>query len=129
MLASSIVNRKNEAKYKYVPQVEIAENEPRNAEWGKNFPAEYQSFLQTADTSFATYQGGNAMRDVLHEDSRLVVLWAGYGFSKDYNQGRGHQYAIEDITKYIKNWSTKRIKEMAPCQQLVGHVKVQMYRV
>jgi nitrite reductase (cytochrome c-552) len=92
MLASSIVNRKNEAKYKYVPQVEIGENEPRNEEWGKNYPAEYQSFLQTLDTNFASYQGGSAMRDVLHEDSRLVVLWAGYGFSKDYNQGRGHQY-------------------------------------
>ena len=102
LLASSIVNRKNEAKYKYVPQVEIGQNEPRNAEWGKNFPAEYQSFLQTADTSFASYQGGNAMRDVLHEDSRLVVLWAGYGFSKDYNQGRGHQYAIEDIQNTLR---------------------------
>ncbi|CAH8283315.1 nitrite reductase (cytochrome c-552) [Mariniflexile fucanivorans] len=107
LLASSIVNRKNEAKYKYVPQVEIGENEPRNAEWGKNYPAEYQSFLQTADTSFATYQGGNAMRDMLHEDSRMVVLWAGYGFSKDYNQGRGHQYAIEDIRNTLRTGAPK----------------------
>ena len=107
MLASSIVNRKNEAKYKYVPQVEIAENEPRSSEWGKNFPAEYQSWLQTADTSFASYQGGSAMRDVLHEDSRLVVLWAGYGFSKDYNQGRGHQYAIEDIHNTLRTGAPK----------------------
>jgi nitrite reductase (cytochrome c-552) len=102
MLASSIVNRKNEAKYKYVPQVDISDNEPRNAEWGKNYPAEYQSFLQTADTSFASYQGGSAMRDVLHEDPLLVVLWAGYGFSKDYNQGRGHQYAVEDLRNSLR---------------------------
>ncbi|MFD0835880.1 ammonia-forming cytochrome c nitrite reductase [Mariniflexile aquimaris] len=107
MLASSIVNRKNEAKYKYVPQVEIAENEPRNAEWGKNFPAEYQSYLQTADTSFASYQGGSAMRDILHEDSRLVVLWAGYGFSKDYKQGRGHYYAIEDLHNTLRTGAPK----------------------
>ncbi|WP_372758006.1 ammonia-forming cytochrome c nitrite reductase [Mariniflexile sp.] len=107
MLASSIVNRKNEAKYKYVPQVEIAENEPRNEEWGKNFPAEYQSYLQTRDTSFASYQGGSAMRDILHEDSRLVVLWAGYGFSKDYNQGRGHLYAIEDINNTLRTGGPK----------------------
>ncbi len=107
LLASSIVNRKNEAKYKYVPQVEINENEPRNEEWGKNFPAEYQSFLQTAETDFASYQGGSAMRDVLHEDSRLVVLWAGYGFSKDYNQGRGHQYAIEDIKNTLRTGGPK----------------------
>ncbi|AUP77615.1 ammonia-forming cytochrome c nitrite reductase [Flavivirga eckloniae] len=107
LLASSIVNRKNEAKYKYVPQVEISENEPRNEEWGKNYPAEYQSFLQTAETDFASQQGGSAMRDVLHEDSRLVVLWAGYGFAKDYNQGRGHQYAIEDLRNSLRTGGPK----------------------
>ncbi|WP_412984377.1 ammonia-forming cytochrome c nitrite reductase [Pontimicrobium sp. IMCC45349] len=102
MLASSIVNRKNEAKYQYVPQVEISENEPRNEEWGKNFPAEYQSFKQTADTTFGSLQGGAQMRDMLEEDTRLVVLFAGYGFAKDYNQGRGHQYAIEDLHNTLR---------------------------
>ncbi|MDZ7764399.1 MAG: ammonia-forming cytochrome c nitrite reductase subunit c552 [Melioribacteraceae bacterium] len=27
----------------------------------------------------------------------LVVMWAGYGFAKEYNQGRGHAHAIKDI--------------------------------
>ncbi|WP_223550489.1 ammonia-forming cytochrome c nitrite reductase [Aestuariivivens sp. NBU2969] len=107
LLASSILNRKNEAKFKYVPQVELSENEPRNDEWGKNFPAEYQSFLQTTDTSFVSFQGGSAMRDMLDEDSRLVVLWAGYGFSKDYNQGRGHQYAVEDLRNTLRTGAPK----------------------
>lgn len=102
LLASSIINRKSEAKYKYVPNVLIGENEPRNEEWGKNYPREYQSYLQTADTSFSSYQGGSAMRDVLEEDPRLVVLWAGYGFSKDYSQGRGHYYAIDDIHNTLR---------------------------
>lgn len=102
LLASSIVNRKNEAKYKYVPQVNINDNEPRNAVWGENYPQEYQSFLQTSDTSFATYQGGSHMRDMLAEDPNLVVLWAGYGFSKDYSQGRGHYYAVEDLQNSLR---------------------------
>lgn len=102
LLASSILNRKNEAKYKYVPQVDISENEPRNAVWGENFPQEYQSFKQTLNGDFTSYQGGSAVRDMLEEDSRLVVLWAGYGFSKDYDQGRGHQHAIEDITNTLR---------------------------
>lgn len=102
LLASSIVNRKSEAKYQYVPKVNIAENEPRNEVWGENFPLEYQSSLQTLDTSFASYQGGSRMRDVLEEDPRLVILFAGYGFSKDYNQGRGHAYAIEDIHNTLR---------------------------
>ena len=102
LLASSIVNRKSEAKYKYVPQVNISENEPRNAVWGENFPLEYQSSLQTLDTTFASFQGGSAMRDVLEEDPNLVILFAGYGFSKDYNQGRGHAYAVEDIRNSLR---------------------------
>ncbi|WP_298902617.1 ammonia-forming cytochrome c nitrite reductase [uncultured Psychroserpens sp.] len=102
LLASSIVNRKSEAKYQYVPKVNIAENEPRNEVWGENFPLEYQSSLQTLDTSFASYQGGSRMRDVLEEDPRLVILFAGYGFSKDYNQGRGHAYAIDDIHNTLR---------------------------
>jgi len=101
-LASSVVNRKSEARYEYVPKVNIAENEPRNEIWGENFPLEYQSSMQTLDTSFASMQGGSAMRDVLEEDPNLVVLFAGYGFSKDYNQGRGHAYAIEDIHNSLR---------------------------
>lgn len=107
LLASSIINRKNEAKYKYVPQVDIGENEPRNEVWGKNYPQEYQSYLQTSDTTFSSYQGGGAMRDVLGEDPRLVSLWAGYGFSKDYSQGRGHYYAIEDIHNTLRTGAPK----------------------
>ena len=107
LLASSIVNRKSEAKYKYVPQVNISENEPRNAVWGENFPLEYQSSLQTLDTTFATFQGGSAMRDMLEEDPNLVILFAGYGFSKDYNQGRGHAYAVEDITNSLRTGGPK----------------------
>ncbi len=47
------------------------------------------------------------MRDMLEEDPRLVVLWAGYGFSKDYNQGRGHFYAIEDIRNTLRTGGPK----------------------
>lgn len=107
MLASSVINRKSEAKFAYVPKVEISENEPRNEVWGKNFPKEYQSYIQTLDTSFASYQGGSVMRDMLEEDPRLVVLWAGYGFSKEYNQGRGHYYAIDDIRNILRTGGPK----------------------
>ena len=42
------------------------------------------------------------MIDMLDVDPRLVVLWAGYGFAKDYNQGRGHVYAIDDLTNSLR---------------------------
>lgn len=103
LLASSIINRKSEAKYQFVPKVNISENEPRNEVWGENYPKEYQSYMQTADTTFASFQGGSAMVDMLEEDPRFVILWAGYAFSKDYNQGRGHYYAIEDLHNSLRS--------------------------
>jgi nitrite reductase (cytochrome c-552) len=39
---------------------------------------------------------------MLERDPRLAVLWAGYAFSKDYNQGRGHFHSIEDIRQTLR---------------------------
>ncbi len=102
VLANSILSRKAESQFAYQPQVQIGENEPRNAVWGENFPRQYQSFMQTRDTSFASYLNGSKLRDALEENPELVVLWAGYGFSKDYNQPRGHGYAIEDLHNTLR---------------------------
>jgi nitrite reductase (cytochrome c-552) len=102
LLASSIIERKSEAVYAYTPQVKIDQNDPRNEVWGQNFPKEFQSYYETADTSYRSKYNGNAMIDMLEVDPRLVVLWAGYGFSKEYNQGRGHYYAITDIRNILR---------------------------
>ena len=102
IIASSIIERKTEAEFAYKPSVKIDEFEPRNEVWGKNFPRQYQSYIQTADTTFRSKYNGDATIDMLEIDPRLVVLWAGYGFSKDYNQGRGHYYAIDDINNTLR---------------------------
>ena len=39
---------------------------------------------------------------MLEEDPRLVLLWAGYGFSKEYNQGKGHENSIQDIRRILR---------------------------
>ncbi len=102
LLASSIMERRAEASFVNVPKVKLSEFEPRNEVWGENFPREFQSYYQTADSNFQSKYNGNAMIDMLEVDPRMVVLWAGYGFSKDYNQGRGHYYAIEDIHNTLR---------------------------
>jgi nitrite reductase (cytochrome c-552) len=102
LLASSIIERRTEAEFAYVPKVNYDQAEPRNAMWGENFPREYESYMLTADTSFRSKYNGSASIDMLEVDPRLVVLWAGYGFSKDYSQGRGHYYAINDIRKTLR---------------------------
>lgn len=107
LLASSVIERRAEAVFAYTPQVNISDWEPRNEVWGENYPREFQSYYETEDTSFRSKYNGNTMIDMLEVDPRLVVLWAGYGFSKDYKQGRGHYYAIEDINKTLRTGAPK----------------------
>ena len=68
----------------------IGENEPRN-EVGENYP-EYQSYMRTSPLSL--FQSGSAMVDMR---KILGLLFYGLIAYKDYNQGRGHYYAIEDL--------------------------------
>jgi nitrite reductase (cytochrome c-552) len=102
MLASGIIERRVEAVYAYKPQIEFSEFEPRNEIWGKAYPREYETYLQMADTTFRSFYNGSAMIDMLGIDPKLVVLWAGYGFSKDYNQSRGHVFAVKDIHNTLR---------------------------
>lgn len=102
LLASSILGRRSEAEFAFTPQVKYDNFEPRNEVWGKNFPMEYQSYKQTSDTLFRSKYNGSATIDMLEVDPRLVVLWAGYGFSKDYKQGRGHSYAVADLRSSLR---------------------------
>jgi len=111
LLASSVTERKAEKATVFKPTVQISEFEPRNEVWGKNYPKQYQSYIQTKDTSFKSKYNGNAMIDMLAVDPRLVVLWAGYPFSKDYNQGRGHFYAITDSYNTLRNGGPKNAEE------------------
>jgi nitrite reductase (cytochrome c-552) len=101
LLAASIMERRGEADL--MVQVEpIADWEPRNEVWGENYPREYETYRQTADTSFLSKHGGNATIDYLEKYPNLVVLWAGYAFSRDYKQGRGHYHAVEDIRETLR---------------------------
>lgn len=102
LMASSIIDRRAEAAVMLTPEVQHGEFEPRNEVWGQNYPRQYDSYMKTKDTNFRSKYNGSAMIDMLEEDPRLVVLWAGYGFAKDYNQGRGHYYAVDDLRKTLR---------------------------
>jgi nitrite reductase (cytochrome c-552) len=102
LLAASIIQRRTEAVFAYTPKVDYPDWEPRNEVWGKNFPREYASYLMTSDTTFRSKYNGSAMIDMLEVYPRMVVLWAGYAFSKDYSQSRGHYYAITDIRNTLR---------------------------
>jgi nitrite reductase (cytochrome c-552) len=102
LLASSITERRAEAVFAYTPQVNIDPFEPESHIWGENFPRQYQSYLMTSDTSFRSKYNGSAMIDMLEEYPEYVVLWAGYAFSREYTQARGHFFSLKDITETLR---------------------------
>ena len=102
LAAASIMERRTEDTFVYKPRVQHDQFEPRNEVWGRNFPREAESYARTERSDFKSKYNGSAMIDMLEVDPRLVILWAGYGFSKDYNQGRGHHYAVEDVHRSLR---------------------------
>ena len=108
LLAVSIMERRWESQLPAPVVKPIAEWEPDNAVWGRNYPREYETYLQTRGGEARTKFGGLPPRDYLDDDPRLVILFSGYPFSKDYRQARGHYYAIEDVS------ATKRVGPATP---------------
>ena len=107
LLAASILQRRQEAAYR-PPLKEIGPMETDSSVWGQNYPREYGSYLKMSDSSTRTRYGGAEPRDYLAETPANVVLFAGYGFAKEYRQARGHLHAIEDVTQ------TKRLSPKTP---------------
>ena len=91
-----------------LPLVEIADMEPDSSQWGVNFPNQYSSLLKTKGNNTRTVYGGSEQVSKLEEDPRLVQLFAGYGFSKEYNEDRGHLNSLDDVR------STARVNETTP---------------
>ena len=56
--------------------------EARNEVFKSDFPREYQTWTETAKTDFQSEFNGNVAVDVLEQRPEMVVLWAGYAFSK-----------------------------------------------
>ncbi|MBN2355545.1 ammonia-forming cytochrome c nitrite reductase subunit c552, partial [candidate division KSB1 bacterium] len=99
LFLASIIERRGESYQLLQPVRPIAEWEPRNEVWGENYPRQFETYRATADTTFASLHGGSQTIDMLEVYPNLVVLWAGYSFSRDYKQARGHYHAVEDIQK------------------------------
>ena len=116
-LAASISERRAEnLRPTQVMVNPIGEWETDPAVWGRNFPREYQSWLKTKDSGKddvghgpgRTKWGGSDGHDKLARFPHLKELFAGYGFSKEYNRKKGHAFAVEDVT------ATKRLNDKTP---------------
>lgn len=105
-----ISEKRHEQKNPFFKVVEIGPLEDDPAIWGKNFPHQYETYLRTVDQERTKYGGSEAMprtpdkadprsivaQQKLEEDVRLKRMWAGYAFSHDFREERGHAYMLED---------------------------------
>ncbi len=96
-LVVSIFHRKTEARNPYVIFVEVDEDTTDPAVWGVNWPRQYDSYKRTVDYERTRYGGSDAVPiQKLDKDTWLRTMWAGYAFSIDYREARGHAYMLID---------------------------------
>lgn len=103
-LLMNIAERKQEAKQQYLQIVELTEDTIDPAQWGKNFPREFDGYVRTAENTNRRHGGSEALSK-LDEDPRLRRIFAGYPFSVDYRERRGHAFMLEDQD------NTERVKQ------------------
>jgi nitrite reductase (cytochrome c-552) len=121
-LLVNIFEHKQEARNPFFRVVELTDDTEDPAVWGKNFPQQYDAYRRTVDQQRTRFGGSEAVprtpsnvdpRSVvaqsrLDEDPRLRMLWAGYAFSKDFREERGHAYMLDDQTFTERQQVTKQ---------------------
>lgn len=109
-LLTNIFERKQEARNPFYRVVALTDTTQDPAVWGKNFPLQYDDYRRTVDQRRTRFGGSEAMphtptdadprsivaQSRLEEDPRLKEFWAGYAFSKDFREERGHAYMLSD---------------------------------
>ena len=80
--------------------------ESRSSEWGKYYPREYSTYMQTKQS--------DTLQDMLKEHPAEVIIWAGYAFAKDYNAPRGHYYMQEDNSTSLRTGSPDGAEKHSP---------------
>lgn len=72
---------------------------------------EYRSWKNTTDTTFKSLYNGNQAEDILAMRPEMVILWAGYAFSKSYFSPRGHMYAIDDLRHSLRTGAPRKAND------------------
>lgn len=91
----TMVGRKQEARTPFVRVAEVNEISTDPVPWGLNWPHHFDGWKSNAGDKF--YGGSSAMpQSKLETQPWLKRLYAGYAFSIDYREARGHAYMLYD---------------------------------
>lgn len=132
-LLVNIMERKQEAKNPFYRVVELTDETEDPAIWGKNFPLQYDDYKKTVDQERTRFGGSEAIpktptqvdprsvvaQSKLEEDPRLKAMWAGYAFSKDFREERGHAYMLDDQSFTERQQVVKQPGTCAQCHASV----------
>jgi len=108
-LLVNIAERKQEAKHAFVKLVEVTENDVDPAQWGKNWPREYDAYKRTSEVTSTKYGGaagaseGQPAPQKSERDPWLKRVFAGYLFAVDYRDRRGHGFMLFDQEQTKRN--------------------------
>lgn len=105
-LLVSIWTRKHVALTPFIRLVDVNESTTNPAVWDVNWPRQYKGYLRTIDQTCTRHGGSDAIPPQKFDaDPWLKTMWAGYAFSLDYRERRGHAYMLADQK------STERVKQ------------------
>ena len=104
-LLINIFQHKTEGRINYLRIVDIPDMEPDPAVWKQNFPDEYDDYMKTMKTSeladyskYGRYGGSEAFNKLdANRHPTLKKMYAGYPFSVEYREERGHMNALTDV--------------------------------
>ena len=140
LLLTNIFEHQQEARNPFYRVVALDDTTQDPAAWGKNFPLHYDAYRKTVDQQRTRYGGSEAepreptdadprsivAQSRLAEDPRLRRFWAGYAFSKDFREERGHAYMLTDQELTQRQQATK---QPGACIQCHASVYVPMRRL
>ncbi|MBI4751918.1 MAG: ammonia-forming cytochrome c nitrite reductase subunit c552 [Acidobacteria bacterium] len=132
-LLVNIFERKQEARNPFFTVVPLTDETEDPAIWGKNFPLQYDDYKKTVDQERTRFGGSEAIpktptqvdprsivaQSKLEEDPRLKAMWAGYAFSKDFREERGHAYMLDDQSFTERQQVVKQPGTCAQCHASV----------
>ncbi len=107
LLCSSMLERRAEVASVFNNRRTVMDDSivSQNEKFAEDFPREYQTWAMTEDTTFESKYNSSQEKDVLAQRPEMVILWAGYAFSREYNTPRGHRHCIDDLRKILRTGS------------------------
>jgi nitrite reductase (cytochrome c-552) len=91
----TMFSHKQDARQPFVRVTEVSEISTDPEPWGQNWPRQFDGWKSTSGDEF--YGGSSALPESkLETQPYLKRLYAGYAFSIDYREARGHAYMLYD---------------------------------